>query len=74
MARKVLFETGYSFVPSTKTIIIPRIVEQERLALITNVTKNKVIYNFSDPSLLATSYAIYGENSLNSYITAISAT
>jgi len=74
MARKVLLETGYSFVPFTKTIIIPRIVEQERLALITNVSKNKVIYNFSDASLLATSYSIYGENALNASITAISAT
>jgi hypothetical protein len=56
MARKVLLETGYTFNPATRTIVIPRSFPQERLILITNVTKNKVIYNFSDPSLLATSF------------------
>jgi len=56
MARKVLLETGYTFTPSTRTIVIPRVVKRERLALITNTTTNQVIYNFSDPSLKATSY------------------
>jgi len=56
MARKVLLETGYTFTPSTRTIVIPRVVRRERLALITNTTTNQVIYNFSDPSLKATSY------------------
>ncbi len=58
MARKVLFETGYTFTPSTKTITIPRLIPRERLVLITNVTTNQVIYNFSDPSLKATSYTL----------------
>jgi len=58
MARKVILQTAYTFTPSTRTIVVPRAVLQERLLLITNVTKNKVIYNFSDPSLSATSYAI----------------
>jgi hypothetical protein len=57
MARKVILETAYTFTPSTKTIVIPRYIAQERLALITNVTTGKVIYNFSDPSLKATSYS-----------------
>jgi hypothetical protein len=56
MARKVLLETGYTFVPSTRTITIPRVIRRERLALITNTTTNQVIYNFSDPSLKSTSY------------------
>ena len=57
MARKVILDTNYTFVPSTKTITINnRYVQQERLLLITNVTKNKVIYNFSDASLRATTY------------------
>jgi hypothetical protein len=56
MARKVLLETGYTFTPATRTIVIPRSFPQERLILITNVTKNKVIFNFSDPSMLATSF------------------
>ena len=74
MARKILLETGYVFTPASKTIVIPRIIPQERLVLITNVTKNKVIYNFSDASLLATSYAAYGENALTAPITAIATT
>jgi hypothetical protein len=56
MARKVLHETNYTFTPSTKTIVIPDHIPRERLVLITNVTTNQVIYNFSDPSLKATTY------------------
>jgi len=56
MARKILNETSYTFTPLTKTVVIPRYVAQEKLILITNVTTNKVIYNFSDASLKATSY------------------
>jgi hypothetical protein len=56
MARKVLLETSYTFTPSTKTISIPKTILRERLMLITNVTTNQVIYNFSDPSLGCTSY------------------
>jgi len=56
MARKIIKETYYTFTPSTRTVVIPRAILEERLILITNVTKNVVIYNFSDPSLLATSY------------------
>jgi len=57
MARKILLDTQYTFSPSTKTLTVPnRYIPQERLLLITNVTQNQVIYNFSDPSLKATSY------------------
>ena len=56
MARKVILETGYTFTPSTNTVIIPRVIPRERLILITNVTTNQVIYNFSDSNLKATSY------------------
>ena len=58
MSRKVLLETTYQFTPSTKTIIIPKVILRERLILITNVTTNQVIYNFSDPNLRATSYTV----------------
>ena len=58
MARKVLLETAYTFTPSTRTIVIPRSIPRERLVLITNVTTNQVIYNFSDPNLRATSYTV----------------
>jgi hypothetical protein len=56
MARKILLETHYTFTPSTKTVVIPRYIPRERLLLITNVSTNQVIYNFSDPSLKAISY------------------
>jgi hypothetical protein len=56
MARKVLVEGGYTFTASTKTVVINKYVPQESLILITNVTRGQVIYNFSDPSLKATSY------------------
>jgi hypothetical protein len=58
MARKAILETGYTFTPSTNTIIIPRVIPRERLILITNVTTNTVIYNFSDQNLKATSYTV----------------
>jgi hypothetical protein len=62
MARKAILETGYTFTPSTNTIIIPRAIQRERLILITNVTTNQVIYNFSDANLRATSYTVDGSN------------
>ena len=58
MARKVLTEGGYSFTASTKTVVINKYIPQETLILITNVTTGQVIYNFSDPSLKATSYTV----------------
>lgn len=66
MARKVLLETGYTFTPSTRTIVIPRVIPRERMVLITNVTTNQVIYNFSDPNLKATSYTTSGAPNANS--------
>jgi len=54
MARKVLLETGYTFTPATKTIVVTKGIQPERLVLITNVTTNQVIYNFSDPNLRGT--------------------
>jgi len=58
MARKAILETGYTFTPSTNTIIIPRAIPRERLILITNVTTNTVIYNFSDSNLKAIAYTV----------------
>ena len=70
MARKVLTEGGYSFTASTKTVVINKYVPQESLILITNVTRGQVIYNFSDPSLKATSYttASSGANSTTTIV------
>jgi len=57
MARKIILDTQYTFNPTTGVVVLTnRYIPQERMLLITNVTKNKVIFNFSDPSLTATSY------------------
>jgi len=58
MARKVLQDTYYSFTPSTRTIVINKAIPRERLVLITDVTTNQVIYNFSDSTLTTTGYTI----------------
>ena len=65
MARKILNETTYTFNPSTRTIVLPRYLPQERLILITNVTTGAVIYNFSDPNLGATSYTATGGQAIS---------
>jgi hypothetical protein len=68
MARKAILETGYTFTPGTSGIgnlVIPRIIPRERLILITNVTTNQVIYNFSDANLKATSYNVLTSGGTN---------
>lgn len=56
MAKHVILES-YTFTPSTKTVVVNgKQIRQEQLLLITNVTRNTVIYNFSDPNLGAASY------------------
>ena len=56
MAKHVILE-AYTFTPSTKTIVVTgKGIRREQLLLITNTTTGTVLYNFSDPSLLATSY------------------
>jgi hypothetical protein len=62
MARKTLLETGYTFTPGSNTIVFNKAIPRERLILITNVTTNQVIYNFSDPNLKATSYTVNTAN------------
>ena len=55
MARRIVSE-DYTFNPSTQTIVVNRFIRQEHLTLITNVTRNTVIFNFSDPALNAVTY------------------
>jgi len=56
MAKNVIIER-YVFTPSTRTVqVIGKNIRREQLLLITNTTTDTVIYNFSDPSLGATSY------------------
>jgi hypothetical protein len=58
MARKSIQSNYYLFDASAREVIIPGGIQREQLILITNVTSNKVIYNFSDPELTATTYTI----------------
>ena len=61
MARNVILEADYHFDPVAKTVHIDqRWIRPERLMLITNVTKNIVIYNFSDPALGFTNWERLG--------------
>lgn len=53
MARKLHFY--YTFTPGTKTVVIDGNVNRKRLLLITNTTRNAIIYNLAQPSLGATS-------------------
>jgi hypothetical protein len=56
MSKHVIIER-YTFSPSTRTVtVIGKNIRREQLMLITNTTSDIVIYNFSDPALLATSY------------------
>jgi len=58
MARKSIKSNYYLFDASAREVVIPGGIQREQLILITNVTDNKVIYNFSDPELTATEYHI----------------
>jgi hypothetical protein len=56
MAKHVILES-YTFTPAARTIVVTgKNIRREQLLLITNTTSGVVLYNFSDPSLLATSY------------------
>lgn len=61
MARRQIEETYYTFNPATNTIVVPRIIRQDRLMLITNTTAGTVIYNFSDPNINAYSFTVDNE-------------
>ena len=52
--RRVTPQVYYTFTPALKLVSIPGYIAQQRLLLITDVTNNTVVYNFSDPNLLAT--------------------
>ena len=59
MSRQTIVSNNIIFTPSTGTIeVVGTIIQRERLILITNVTTNTVIYNFSDSNLKANSYTI----------------
>ena len=58
MARKSILKNYYIFNAAARQLVIPGGITREKLVLITNVTDNKVIYNFSDPELTATAYEV----------------
>ena len=58
MARKSIKTNYYLFDASAREVVIPGGIQREQLILITNVTDNTVIYNFSDPELTASTYQI----------------
>ena len=55
MAKHILPDS-YTFTPATKTIVVNRWLRQEYLLLITNTTRNTVLYNFSDPTIGVVSF------------------
>ncbi len=71
MARKAILDTYYTFTPSTRTIVIPRALPRERFVLVTNVTTNQVIFNFSDSSLTLTSHSITTDAANNTVTTIV---
>ena len=72
MARKVLLDGGYYLVANANKVVVQRVLPWERFILITNISKNKVIYNFSDPALRATAVSNNPEGYLTAAITGIS--
>lgn len=58
MARKIVNDMYYTFNPATRTLVLNEVIPRENLILVTDVTADTVIYNFSDPNLKATSYTI----------------
>ena len=71
MARRQIENAYYVFTPSTNTLVIPRVVRQDRLMLITNVVTGTVIYNFADSTLGAYSYNITGASTANPQTTIV---
>jgi len=61
MARKILNLTEIEFAPLTGTLKLPQLLRREKLLLITNVTANKIVYNFADPALGAYSHTLDNE-------------
>jgi hypothetical protein len=52
MAKKLI--RTYTFVPASKTVTVTGIVNMTSLLLITNTTRNVILYNFADPTYTGT--------------------
>lgn len=52
----------YTFTPGTRTVVISGNVNRKRLLLITNTTRNVIVYNMTQPSLGASSITYNADN------------
>ena len=64
MSRNIAPEE-YVFNPTSKTITINRYIQEKHIFLIVNSASNKVLFNFSDPTLTATVSYIYPTYSIS---------
>ena len=64
MSRNIAPEE-YVFNPTLKTITINRYIQEKHIFLIVNSVSNKVLFNFSDPTLTATVSYIYPTYSIS---------
>ena len=64
MARNIAPEE-YVFNPTLKTITINRYIQEKHIFLIVNSIQNKILFNFSDPTLTATVSYIYPTYSIS---------
>ena len=67
MAKKIL-SSNYSFDPSRGLVILEGNILREKLLIITNVTKNIIIYNFSDPSYTLATEPVYYSDTNQTYL------
>ena len=56
MSKKLVHK--YTFDASARTVVIPEIINIERMLMITNVTYNEIIYTFADNTRGASAYTI----------------
>lgn len=67
MARRQIEHAYYEFYPTENKIVVPRIIRQDRLMLITNVTSGRVIYNFADTATGAYSFTTINDSTATPY-------
>jgi hypothetical protein len=61
MSRRIIRGTDYVFTPSERKLVLPTFLLEERVLLITNVTRGIIIYNFADSALGYTAWSYLGD-------------
>jgi len=61
MARRIIRGTDYVFTPADRKLVLPAFILEERLLLITNVTRGTIIYNFADSNLGYSGWSYIGD-------------